>query len=213
MELTAPATATAPALLLRPWRPSDAPALAGLGEDEAMRRWTSTGVADLADARHWVREQMRGWRDGDRRAFAVLEGADGPDGPRLAGHVVLKGGGPGTTTAEVGYWTAAHARGRGVAPRALEAVSVWAFTAPAGSGVSGAFPGGGPSRLRLVHQVDNTASCRVAHKCGYGLTAVLPPVPPGLPLEGHLHERPGPGLVVSPGRAASASPRSRRSGR
>lgn len=195
MELTADATATAPALLLRPWRPSDAAALVELGGDEAMGRWTSFAVADLADAERWVREQVHGWESGDRPAFAVLESAAGPDGPRLAGHVVLKRGGHGSGTAEVGYWTAARARGRGVAPRALAAVTDWAFTA---------FAAGGPSRLRLLHQADNAASCRVAQKCGYELTAVLPAAPPDFPLEGHLHERPRP--RVTPCRAAPASP-------
>lgn len=195
MELTADATATAPALLLRPWRTSDATALAELGGDEAIRRWTSAAVADLADAERWLREQVRGWESGDRLAFAVVETPAGPDGPRLAGHVVLKRGGYGSGMAEVGYWTAAHARGRGVAPRALRTLTDWAFTA---------FAGDGPARLRLMHQIDNTASCRVAQKCGYDLTAVLPAAPPGFPLEGHLHERPRP--EVSPCRAAPASP-------
>jgi hypothetical protein len=47
--------------------------------------------------------------------------------------------------------TAARARGRGVAHRALQALTDWAFTA---------FPGDGLTRLELLHQVDNTASCR-----------------------------------------------------
>lgn len=32
-------------------------------------------------------------------------------------------------SAEVGYWTAAQARGRGVAPRALEALTAWSLDA------------------------------------------------------------------------------------
>ncbi|GGJ39242.1 GNAT family N-acetyltransferase [Streptomyces brasiliensis] len=180
MELAADPTTTAPALLLRPWRPSDAAALVELGRDEAMRRWTSAAVTDLAGARRWVREQMSGWESGDRLAFAVVETTTGAEGPRPAGHVVLKRGAPGSATAEVGYWTAAHARGRGVAPRAVETVTDWAFRA---------FAADGPARLRLLHQIDNTASCRVAHKCGYDLTAVLPAAPPDFPGAGHLHER------------------------
>ncbi len=97
------------------------------------------------------------------------------------GHAVLKNVTPGASSAEVGYWTAAHARGRGVAPRALEALTDWAFTAFAGRH--------GLTRLELLHQVDNTASCRVARKCGYELSSLVAAAPPAFPLEGHLHAR------------------------
>jgi RimJ/RimL family protein N-acetyltransferase len=67
-----------------------------------------------------------------------------------------------------------------VAPRALRALTYWAFTA---------FPDDGPKRLELLHQVDNTASCRVAQKSGYELITTLPAAPPVYPLAGHLHAR------------------------
>lgn len=54
--------------------------------------------------------------------------------------------------------TAAHARGRGVASRALEALTNWAFDA---------FEADGLERLELLHQVDNLTSCRVAQKSRY----------------------------------------------
>lgn len=47
------------------------------------------------------------------------------------GGVVLKEVSPGKASAEVGYWTADSARGQGVAPRALEAVTAWSLDAPA----------------------------------------------------------------------------------
>ncbi|MFF0035895.1 GNAT family N-acetyltransferase [Streptomyces mirabilis] len=73
-----------------------------------------------------------------------------------------------------------HARGRGAAPRALRALTHWAFTA---------FPDDTPKHLELLHQVDNTASCRVAQKSGYELITTLPAAPPAHPLAGHLHVR------------------------
>ncbi|MFI2642233.1 GNAT family N-acetyltransferase [Streptomyces sp. NPDC018610] len=182
-RLTAGATATAPALLLRRWGPADAAELARLHRDEALRRHLLHTVADEAGAARWIQEQGRHWEAGDRFAFAVVECPDtaGREGQeRLAGHAVVKGVTPGAATAEVGYWTAAHARGRGVAPRALEALTDWAFTAFAGQGLT---------RLELLHSIDNTASCRVAHKCAYDLTATLPAAPPRHPLDGHLHLR------------------------
>ncbi|KOV97126.1 acetyltransferase [Streptomyces sp. NRRL B-1140] len=167
-------------MVLRPWCEEDVAALVAVFRDPVLRRWTGWAVEDEGDAMRWVRGQERGWAAGDRFGFAVLEAQ--PDSPRgrLAGNVVLKEASFGKPSAEVGYWTAAHARGRGVAPRALEALTGWAFD------VLGAH---GLERLELLHQVDNPASCRVACKSGYGLDAVLPPAPPSFPREGHLHLR------------------------
>ncbi|WP_028809750.1 GNAT family N-acetyltransferase [Streptomyces sp. 351MFTsu5.1] len=223
VRLHAPAAAKAPALVLRPWRPADAAELAVLHRDEELRRWIGSVVDGEAEAERWVREQERGWHEGDRFAFAVVEEGAlcGPDGApvlvpesahgrpvvgtsavrqaevgevegggvevgevaageRLVGHVVLKRPAPGGPSGEVGYWTAAHARGRAVAPRALDALTCWAFDAFAGDGLV---------RLELLHSEDNIASCRVARKCGYPLTARFPAAPPHFPRDGHLHTR------------------------
>lgn len=181
VRLEASATSVAPALLLRPWSPADADDLAELyRDDEALRRWTHATVRDAASAARWIGEQRRGWQTGERFGFAVAEVRPGGAEPRLAGHVALRNVSPGAASAEVGYWTAAHARGRGVAPRALEALTHWAFTA---------LPVDGPTRLELLHQVDNAASCRVASKTGYAFRALLPAAPPDFPLAGHVHVR------------------------
>ncbi|MEU5935544.1 GNAT family protein [Micromonospora sp. NPDC047187] len=103
-------------------------------------------------------------------------------GPRGAGRRHPAGGQRGAQgvtskrpAPEVGYWTASWARGRGVAPRAVLALSRWAFDR---------FPE--VARLDLLHQVDNVASCRVAQKCGFVFQEVLPARPP-FPLDGHRH--------------------------
>ncbi|WP_338783663.1 GNAT family N-acetyltransferase [Streptomyces sp. DG1A-41] len=179
-RLTAAATASAPALLLRPWNPADAADLVDLYRDGALRRWASADVHDRAGAAQWVQDQQGGWEAGHRFAFAVSEVREHAAEGRLVGHVVLKNVASGASSAEVGYWTAAHARGRGVAPRALKALTDWAFAAFAGHGLT---------RLELLHQADNTASCRVAQKCGYELSSLLPAAPPAFPLEGHSHAR------------------------
>ncbi|WP_435613072.1 GNAT family N-acetyltransferase [Streptomyces sp. bgisy159] len=177
-RLGADATASAPALLLRPWRDDDAPALLAACRDPALRRWTSHRVADEADAHRWLRREAQAWQRGERLAFAVLETPSDGGEDVLAGQAVLKGLTPRSESAEVGYWTAAHARGRGVAPRALRALTDWAFTAHPWL-----------TRLELLHQADNTASCRVAHKSGYPYERSLPAVPPDFPSDGHLHVR------------------------
>ncbi|MES4903956.1 MULTISPECIES: GNAT family N-acetyltransferase [unclassified Streptomyces] len=180
-RLEVDATPSAPGLVLRPWGPADAADLVELTRDRAVRRWTNAAVDDEADAARWIREQQRGWEEGDRFSFAVVETRTTAREERLAGHVALKNVTSGAPSAEVGYWTAAHARGRGVAPRALRALTDWAFATFAGDGLA---------RLELLHQVDNEASCRVAHKSGYELATLLPAAPPAFPLSGHVHIRP-----------------------
>ncbi|MEV6169136.1 GNAT family N-acetyltransferase [Streptomyces sp. NPDC051954] len=174
------ATTSAPALVLRPWCPADVDALVEVGRDLVVRRWTSFDVQNAADALQWVRAQEQGWAAGDRFGFAVLETQPGVDRRQLAGYVVLKEVAPGKPSAEVGYWTAAHARGRGVAPRALEALTGWAFDDLGADHLT---------RLELLHQVDNSASCRVAHKSRYDFERVLPAAPSAFPHDGHLHTR------------------------
>lgn len=173
-------------LVLRPWRREDAGSLLEAYRDPGLRRWLRTLVDSDEDALRWLDEQRRGWESGRRLSFAVFERAAGDDGPGESGdreppglvaHVVLKDllrGGP---SAEVGYWTVAAARGRGVASRALNALTDWVFAEFAADGLE---------RLELLHQVDNHASCRVAQKSGYELEGVVPPQPP-YPAAGHLH--------------------------
>ncbi|WP_329487028.1 GNAT family N-acetyltransferase [Kitasatospora sp. NBC_01246] len=170
-------------LLLRPFRDEDAAALVEIYRDETLRHFTRTPVADLDEAARWLEAQERGRAAGERYSFAVLAPLGGPAGGRpaeLVANVVLKRGAPGAPAAEVGYWTAAAARGRGVAPRALEGLTRWAFAAFAADGLV---------RLDLLHQVDNAASCRVAEKAGYRFGSVLRASSPEFPLDGHLHSR------------------------
>ncbi|MEV0232074.1 GNAT family N-acetyltransferase [Nonomuraea sp. NPDC050786] len=168
-------TASAPTLSLRPWRAEDTAALVAAHRDPLMRRWMITPLVSEADARRWIDDQDRGWADGVRFSFAIVE-RDQP-----VGHIVVKGGAdPADASAEVGYWTSAEARGRGIASRALERVSRWAL------GAQRVMP---LARLDLLHAVGNHASCRVAEKCRYVLSSVLPAQPPLFPSEGHLHVR------------------------
>ncbi|UZJ34154.1 GNAT family N-acetyltransferase [Streptomyces endophytica] len=164
--------------MLRPWLPADAPALVEACQDPALRRWASLPLSDEADGLRWVESQRQGWTSGDRFSFAVLEAQHLGTHRQLLGHVALKAVARGKPSAEVGYWTAAHARGRGVAPRALQALADWAFHT---------FGAHGLRRLELLHQLDNQASCRVAEKTRFSFDRVLPAAPPAFPLDGHLH--------------------------
>ncbi|MET8173308.1 GNAT family N-acetyltransferase [Streptomyces clavifer] len=178
--LQAGATPSAPALVLRPWRMRDVAALVEASQDPILRQWASSVVDNDADGARWVQAQQRGWAAGDRFGFAVLAAQPGSMRGQLMGNVVLKEVTPSKPAAEVGYWTAAHARGQGVASRALEVLTGWAFDT---------FGAAGLQRLELLHQEDNLASCRVAQKSRFEFDRVLPAAPPAFPLDGHLHIR------------------------
>jgi RimJ/RimL family protein N-acetyltransferase len=204
-KLRVPAVSRQPALILRPWRAADIPALAAEMSREypiggmwsrpdehpvrtalpggAERR---AGAADERDAARWLASQDRGWRDGDRLSFAVLE-ADDAGGCVLAGNVGLKNREPAgrigeRETAEIGYWTAVSARGRGIAPAAVRAVTDWVFDAFAGASLR---------QIMLVHDVGNSASCRVAEKARYPFLELSPANPPHWLTDGHIHMRLG----------------------
>ncbi|MFJ1901747.1 GNAT family N-acetyltransferase [Streptomyces sp. NPDC088115] len=180
ITLRVDATPSAPALLLRPWGEADIGPLVEAFRDPALRRGASGSMESAEDVRAWLEFQGRGWITGERLAFAVVEDCPAPGEGRLAGSVVIRRGAFGQEPAEAGYWTAAHARGRGVAPRALEAVTRWAFETFAAEGLES---------VNLLHQVDNPASCRVAEKARYGFRRMLPAQPPSFPGPGHLHVR------------------------
>ncbi|MFE0099994.1 GNAT family N-acetyltransferase [Streptomyces sp. NPDC059009] len=184
-------TPSAPGLTLRPWRPDDVGALVAAHRDPQLRRWMVTGLEGEEDALRWIEEQEAGRVNGACFSFAVVEQTGGAGGRsegaagegRPLGHVAVRvepdRTRPGAAS-EVGYWVAPEARGRGIAARALDAASRWAF----GSRLPTP-----PDRLELLHSVANHASCAVARKCGYTLDSVLPPFPPLFPAEGHLHVR------------------------
>jgi RimJ/RimL family protein N-acetyltransferase len=73
----------------------------------------------------------------------------------LLGSVALYEVDPVQRDAEMAYWIAPHARGRGIAVRAVEAVLGWGFTDLE------------LRRVQLYHAVENTASGRVAEKAGF----------------------------------------------
>jgi len=208
-ELCVPAVSRQPALILRPWRAADIPALAaemrhdyllgGMWSGPGERPFRTvlrggaerTGPMDERDAARWLVSQDRGWRDGDRLCFAVLE-ADDAGGCVLAGNVGLKNrdeaGRIGEReTAEIGYWTALAGRGRGVAPAAVRTVTDWVFKT---------FGSTSLRQIMLVHDLDNPASCRVAQKAGYPFRELSPANPPHWFTDGHIHMR-----LVRPGSA------------
>lgn len=173
------ASPASPPLVLRPWRMEDVAALVEVSRDPALRQWASSVVDDDADGARWVQAQQRGWAEGAGSAspslrlnpvqfanswWATWSSRKSPPANRRPRWAT----GPRRTLAG------------GVAPRALEALTGWAFDT---------FEADGLERLELLHQVDNLASCRVAQKSRYDFDSVLPAAPPSFPRDGHLHIR------------------------
>jgi RimJ/RimL family protein N-acetyltransferase len=146
-----------------------------------MRQSWRDPFATEQDACRWLAVQQQGWADGHRRSFAVLDSEPGYESGRVLGNVALKGRQAGKAAAEVGYWTTAAARNRGIASQAVEMLTAWAFE------------NFGPQRIELFHQLDNLASRRVAQKSGYALNELLPANSPAFPSPAHLHVRYAPG--------------------
>ena len=179
MVLIVPPTASVGELALRPWRDDDIDALTEAYQDPVLRRWTGLPVTDRREARRWLDVQQHGWRTAQRLSFAVEERSAVTGEYRLIANVVLKLDRREHGHAEVGYWTAAPGRGRGIAPRALDMLTTWTFTTFATDGVAS---------LAALHGVRNEASCRVADKAGYRFVRVLSAPAPSSE-EGHLHVR------------------------
>jgi RimJ/RimL family protein N-acetyltransferase len=137
-------------LLLRPWREDDLDAVWSALQDPELRRWNDTGSRSRADAAAML-ARRRDWSAGDHASFAVVSASSG----ELCGSVSLHSIDREMGDAEVGYWTVAAARGRGVAVRAVLAVCRWAFSTAE------------LDRVQLFHAVENAASARVAARAGF----------------------------------------------
>ncbi|GAA1724753.1 GNAT family N-acetyltransferase [Isoptericola hypogeus] len=140
---------------LRPWRPDDAPAVRAVYADEAIRRWHVRTFESDDEAWATLQAWRDGWSGGGESSWAVADAAS----DAVLGRVAAKLFDPHGVGA-IAYWTSPGARGRGVAPAAVDVASSWAFDA-------------GFHRLELVHSTDNGPSCRVAEKAGFAAEGVL----------------------------------------
>lgn len=132
--------------------------LAELGRDPDVQRFTYVPSPWTEGFEHtWLERYDQAREDGSRAAFAIVDEASG-EFLGMAALVQIDRAG---RQAEAGYVVAPHARGRGVAVRALELLTDWAL---------------GEQELQRVElriAVDNAASIRVAERCGYVREGVL----------------------------------------
>jgi len=149
-------TLTADGVLLRPWSLGDAQAVMDAYQDEAIQRWHVQRADSLAEAREWIAGWQGGWAAETGAHWAVTDAGSGI----LFGRAALKHLKFSDGTADVAYWTVPAARGKGVCPRAVDAMAAWAFEVA------------GFHRLDLEHATGNTASCRVAEKADFAVEGV-----------------------------------------
>jgi RimJ/RimL family protein N-acetyltransferase len=180
-------------LLLRPWRATDADDVHRACQDPDIQRWTTVPRPYLPEhASGFVTgSTASAWADGTGATFAVCDAATG----ELLGSCGLVSIDRGLDSAEIGYWVAPWARGRGVTVRAARAVARWAFEALK------------LRRLMWQAEVGNHASRLVALRAGFRVSGELRlahPAPDGRP-EGWIGSL-LPGEVPPPGAPGPAGP-------
>jgi RimJ/RimL family protein N-acetyltransferase len=143
---------------LRPWSAADLPAAHAAVQDPAVSRYTRVPVQQSrADLSNFIAAHERRREEGTSLDLAV---ARIDDDAFLGARAIVRVDWF-DARAELGYWLAAGARGRGVATVALRLLSDWALTA---------LP---LARLELVIAAANTGSLAVAERAGYVREATL----------------------------------------
>ena len=137
-------------LILRPKAIADADALTAACQDPEIPRWTAVpSPYTRADAERFIAVSAEEAAAGTAVNLLAVDARDG----RLLGSVSLLEMKPGY--AEVGYWIAAEARGRGVATRSVRLLADWGRREL------------GITEFELLAHPDNAASRRVAEKAGF----------------------------------------------
>jgi RimJ/RimL family protein N-acetyltransferase len=134
---------------LRPWSRTDADAVRAAFAAADMTGQTAEPMEHPGAAERWLDARIAEHADGRGWSFAVL--AD----DTVVGNAAVTDINRRHGTGWVSYWTAEHARGRGVASAAVTALAAWALH------------DGGLFRLELGHRTNNAASCVVAQRAGF----------------------------------------------
>lgn len=167
-------------LVLRPWRPDDAATVREAFDGPDIQRWHIRRLDTDDEALAWVAGWADRWAAETGASWAIASDAAGAVGQLGLRTISLAEG-----SAQLSYWVLPTARGAGVAVRAVEALTGWAFGTL------------GLHRLYLMHSTANQPSCRVATKAGYAYEGTL---------RGHLNHADGWHDVHMHGRLASDQP-------
>jgi [ribosomal protein S5]-alanine N-acetyltransferase len=162
-------------LVVRPWRYEDAAAVRSAFACPDIQRWHVRRMDSDDEARAWITGWAKRWEDESDASWAVVNRGD----DQAIGQVGLRTVMLFEASAQLSYWVLPAARGAGVAGRAVQALTRWAF----GTVLL--------NRLYLVHSVANLASCRVAAKAEFRVEGILRGY--GLHADGwhdvHMHSR------------------------
>jgi RimJ/RimL family protein N-acetyltransferase len=144
-------------VVLRRWERGDVPALTAACQDPEIPRWTVV-PHDYTErhARDFIAGTAADQAAGRELGLAVVD-TDGA----LLGAVGLANFDWPDLRAEIGYWTVAGARRRGVGSRATRLLAVWALTQL------------GLERLELLANPVNEASQRLAERAGFTREGIL----------------------------------------
>lgn len=138
-------------LVLRDWRDEDAPALEPVCGERDVCAFTSVPWSySEAGALEWIERQRRKRAAGTVLALAI----GGRDDDRALGNVNLAGLDGDGRDAEIGYWLAPEARGRGLATAAASLLIDWGLREH------------GLERIEFAILPDNLTSRRVAERLG-----------------------------------------------
>jgi len=132
-------------------RLDDRPSVVASSQDPEIARWRHRPPPEPAEAEAYIRRRAAEWLSDDRYTWAVCEPTTG----EMLGEVELAALDLCHGTAEAACWALPGARGRGMTTNALSAVLRFAFG------------GVGLHRVTYAWADGNTASARVAEKCGF----------------------------------------------
>lgn len=138
-------------LTIRPWHPDDAVTVFDAYQDPAIRHWHVKSMSGPDEAAQWIEARAHQWEREVGADWAIADDAF------LVGRVSIGKLDLHEGLGDIAYWVLPRARGRGLAFRAVRAVTTWAFEVLS------------LHRLELVHSTANLASCRTATKAGYDL--------------------------------------------
>jgi RimJ/RimL family protein N-acetyltransferase len=144
-------------IMLRPPRDEDIDAIYAACQDREIQQWTNVPSPYTREhAVHYVENVVK---EADKAAFL------GFDGDELVGSFSVMEIDRERRYAEIGYWVAAPARGRGMATRAVTLLRDWAAEEL------------GTELIELLIHEDNLPSKRVAERTGFLGTGERRPAP------------------------------------
>lgn len=143
---------------LREWSSDDAEWVRAAVQDPEIPRYMGIPPNHtLEGVQRWLASVPADFESGAGANLAIVSAKDGG----LLGSVGIERSCDDPAIGEIGYWVAADARGQGVATRAVQLLTGWAWDAM------------GLARIEITTHEDNAPSIRLAEKCGFVREGVL----------------------------------------